>query len=361
MHCRCLTPWSVKFGCRDVRHRHRTAGLPYGLAVRPKYYELPVGTLDCSPLCLCYPLRVVSHFTGTLPGVSCFLTRHLLDSSANSMRKLSLSFSAAVLIPVLVSSCVSVTQVPVSIQESADRFVRLEGQGDRYRTGSNRFEHPLNLSVEEWERILSSIQVQGRKDTFIFTTAKNPPEPAFLPEQAANLSPGLSKAFSRAHPDEFVVFGFSETRFPPVIEITTGGWFVEGQRLHLILANYRHSVSMKHVRDQLWQDPMHSHASPSYDLVAAPNQSFGRQKSLADLLSGGAPELLIDYTTLLETTPVAPPSPSPTGSPKVASPPGMPPESALEERLRVLKKLRAEGLITEEEYRDKKKQLLDRF
>ena len=277
------------------------------------------------------------------------------------MKKRRLSLLTGILLPFLFSSCVSVTQAPVSIQESPDRFIRLEGHEDRYRTGSNRFEHPLNLSVGEWERILSSIQVQGRKDTFLFTTAKNPPEPAFSPEQVAYLSPGLSKAFTRAHPDEFVVFGFSETRFSPVIEITTGGWFVEGQRLRLILANYRSSVSMRHIRDQLWQDPMHSHTSPSYDIVAAPNQSFGRQKSLAGLLSAGAPELLIDYTTLLETTPIAPPSPSPTGSPKVASPPGMPPESSLEERLRVLKKLRAEGLITEEEYRDKKKQLLDRF
>jgi hypothetical protein len=36
-------------------------------------------------------------------------------------------------------------------------------------------------------------------------------------------------------------------------------------------------------------------------------------------------------------------------------------QPSLEERLRVLKKLRDQGLITEDEYRDKKKQLLNRF
>jgi hypothetical protein len=238
------------------------------------------------------------------------------------MKTRSFSLLAAVLILIVFSSCVSVTQAPVAIQETPNRFIRLEGRyGDQHRTGSNRFDHPLNLTVGEWERILSSIQVQGRKDTFIFTTAKKPPEPAFSPEQVAYLSPGLAKAFSRAHPDEFVVFGFSETRLSPVIEITTGGWFVEGQRLRLILANYRYSVSMNHIRDQLWQDPMHSKTSPAYEIIAAANQSFGPEKGLSGLLRTGARELLIDYTTLLETRPVAPPSLSPTGSLQIPSPP----------------------------------------
>jgi membrane peptidoglycan carboxypeptidase len=41
--------------------------------------------------------------------------------------------------------------------------------------------------------------------------------------------------------------------------------------------------------------------------------------------------------------------------------PPAPNELSLEERLLVLKKLRDQGLITDEEYRQKKKQLLDRF
>ena len=52
---------------------------------------------------------------------------------------------------------------------------------------------------------------------------------------------------------------------------------------------------------------------------------------------------------------------SPVGSPIVVPPPAPRIEPSLEERLRVLKKLREQGLITEDEYRDKKKQLLDRF
>jgi hypothetical protein len=106
---------------------------------------------------------------------------------------------------------------------------------------------------------------------------------AFSPEQVAYLGQGLQQAFSRAHPDEFVVFGFSESRSPTLTEITTGKWFVEGQRLHLVLANYRHSVSMKHIRDQLWQDPLYSDTSASYDIIPGPNQSLGQKKGLVGL------------------------------------------------------------------------------
>jgi hypothetical protein len=217
------------------------------------------------------------------------------------------------------------------------------------------------LTAAEWERVLASIQVQSRKDTVLFTTAKNPPEPAFSAEQAAYLNQGLRKAFSRAHPDEFVVFGFSETRSPQLTELTTGGWFVEGQRLHLILANYRHTVSMKNIRDQIWQDPLHSNTSPSFDIVPGPNQTLLGEKGLAGLLSAEAPELLINYTALLEAKPLPPTTLAPAAPPMAVPTPAMPVEPSLEERLRVLKKLRDQGLITEDEYRNKKKQLLDRF
>ena len=294
---------------------------------------------------------------------SVVLSLHASDISCgmSAMRTLVYLLSVVTL-SLLSQSCAMVTQAPLSVQEDPSHFIRIEGRyGDERREGSTRFEHPLTLSVTEWERILSSIQVQSRKDTFLFTVAKNPPEPAFSAEQVTYLARGLQKAFSRAHPDEFVVFGFSETRSPQLTEITTGGWFVEGQRLHLVLANYRHSVSMKHIRDQIWQDPLHSNTSPSYEIVPGPQQAFGRDKGLAGLLSAETPELLINYKALLEVKPILPTAPSSPGSPQTAPAPAPPVEPSLQERLRMLKNFRDQGLITEEEYRDKKKQLLDRF
>jgi hypothetical protein len=269
-------------------------------------------------------------------------------------------FSAAAFLSVLSTACTTVTPALVSVQEDSNHFVRIEGRyGDERRKRYTRFEHPFTLTVPEWERLLAGIQVQSRKDTLIFTTAKNPPESAFSAEQVAYLSQALQQAFSRAHPDEFVVFGFSESRSPSLTEVTTGGWFVGGQRVHLVLANYRHSVSMKHIRDQLWQDPLSSNSTPSYDIVPGPHQSLGREKGLVSFLSADALELLIDYQAQLAAPAVPPSALSPT---KPVG--GVPPatiEPSLEQRLRALKNLRDQGLINEDEYRDKKKQLLNRF
>src|SRR5437764_1270428 len=122
---------------------------------------------------------------------------------------------------ILFQSCTAATQAPLSVQEDPERFIRIEGRyGDEHRLGSSRFEHPLTLTAAEWERLLSSIQVQSHKDTFLFTTAKNPPEPAFSPEQVVYLGRGLQQAFSRAHPVEFVVFGFSQARPPQLTALT---------------------------------------------------------------------------------------------------------------------------------------------
>ena len=73
------------------------------------------------------------------------------------------------------------------------------------------------------------------------------------------------------------------------------------------------------------------------------------------LLPAQGPELLIDYTSLLQAPTVAP-------TPSVSTP--LKEERAdrsLEDRLRTLKKLREQGLITEEEYSEKKKRLLDKL
>lgn len=261
----------------------------------------------------------------------------------------------------LCQSCAAGTAAR-AIPEGQDRFVRLEPREGSLRLEKRAaFEHPFKMSADEWERVLMSIQVQSRKDAFLPTLAKNPVEPAFAPDQIEFLSRGLSRTFERAHPDEVVVFGLSQIRSPQLTELTTGGWFVEGQRLHLILANYRHSVSMSHVREQLWDNPLQPDSAPSYKIVAGASQGLRQGKGVSGLLESDPPELLIDYTSLLQV------SPGPS-APVVVPPPekdrpaerGLP-EKSLEERLRLLKRLKEQGLITEEEYREKKKQELDRF
>jgi len=260
---------------------------------------------------------------------------------------------------------------PRSLPENQDRFVRVEAHsGDRRPEGVAQFSHPVRLSPAEWARILSSVRIQSRKDTFIFTPAKEPPTEAFAPEEIAYLSRTLSETFAKTAPEQLVVFGLSRVLPSGVNEVTTGGLFVVGTRLHLVLANYRHSVIKAGVREQLWNEPLRTVSAPFYDVTQGDYQSVVQQKGILSGLSNAGPEIAIEYQALLSAgAKVAVPTP-----PSVAPPPGAAeekpslapdssriPPAAVEEHLRTLKRLRELDLITEEEYRQKKKEILDRF
>ena len=274
------------------------------------------------------------------------------------MARGSLRFLAGVLLLLLAQACADVTPVPLSVKEEPERFIRIEpraGAGDMF--GTRRFSHPLTLSAAEWQRILSGIRLQTRTQGFLFASDKNPIENAFTPDQIAFLAPGLSKALRQAHPDEVVVFGFSRPRPPQLTEITTGGWFVEGEQVHLVLANYRQAVTMANIRDRLWSDPLHSNIGPSYEIVPGEHQSLPHVVRVADLMSADAPELAIDYGALLAAKPTLQAPPPAAAAPAVEERL----ELSLEEKLVTLKTLKERGLITEGEYQEKKKQLLDKF
>lgn len=248
--------------------------------------------------------------------------------------------------------------------EEQERFVRLDARADAPRQeGAARFAHPVLLSAAEWARILAGVRIQPRKDSVIFTKALEPPTEAFAPDEIAYLGRALSETFARARPDEWVVFGMSRVLPSGLNEITTGGWFAEGTRLHLLLANYRHSVTRTAVRERLWKEPLRALAAPFYDVVQDERQTVVKDTGLLSALSfGSGPEIVIEYLPL----PGAPPAairPSAPGAEKVtpAQEMGKLPAAAAEERLRTLKRLREQGLITDEEYREKKKEVLGSF
>jgi len=253
--------------------------------------------------------------------------------------------------------------VSKSPQEEPPRFVRVEARyGAANPSGLTRFNHPLELSEKEWTRLLESVWVRHDPGFFTFASQDEAPIPAFTVDDITFLSKWLGKAFTRAHPDEWVVFGLSQARSADITEVTTGGWFVEGERLHLMLANYRYAVTMSSVRKRLWDDPLQSLGSRSYTFAAGDYQSATLVGGgfVGDLRGTSILQLAIDYKGLLKPPSAAKPvQKSDTPQPAVSPEQGGGSDSA--QKLRELKQLRDEGVITEEEYRTKKKQLLDRF
>jgi hypothetical protein len=221
------------------------------------------------------------------------------------------------------------------------------------------------LSLEDWKSILTDLHVQRQAEGLLVPVPEGPVMAAFTEEEVRYLSVTLSKAFAQAQPQEWVVFGLSRATPQGLTELTTGGGYVEGPSLHVVLANYRKVVTMSSTRQLLWERPLRPDAGPAYDLVAGNHQTIVRDSSLVpSLLSSGPSELAIAYQALLLGEPAAASATQKTSAANqlpIPPPTIVAPPVSIEDRLQVLKRLHAQGLITEEEYRAKKQQLLDRF
>lgn len=244
--------------------------------------------------------------------------------------------------------------------EEAARFVRLQPVSeDSYAASARPFTHPFVLPPEEWTALLGTLQIQRQAEGFLFRDPPGPVLPAFTPEEISYLSVALSQAFAQAQPHEMVVFGLSQLNAYQMTEITTGGWFVDGPSVHVVLANYRQAVTLPGTRWLLWERPLRPDAGPHYDLVAGHHQTMVRESSgISSLFASHPSELVMAYPAILLGESVADPTRPESSAPVLEMGSS---SISLENRLRVLKRLHEQGLISEEEYRTKKQQLLERF
>jgi putative oligomerization/nucleic acid binding protein len=274
------------------------------------------------------------------------------------------------LIASLLQGCVAPAHPPRPVCESCrmvcgecegqDRFVRLQGSPPGLRQDRlQNFSHPVTLRTEDWKIILSSLRVRREGEpVLLFSLPKGPISDAFTQDEIEYLSRTLRQAFALAQPTEWVVFGLSRSREPEVSEITTGGWFMDGRDLHLVLANYRYAVTAPSIRELVWENPL-SRQVNVYELVPGAHQTV-TQVQEGGLLRASANELSIAYKPLLLAEPVSQSVP-PDGSSSPLFRQGRSEQRSIEERLKALKQLRDQGLITEEEYRSTRSRLLEQL
>jgi hypothetical protein len=254
----------------------------------------------------------------------------------------------------MVGGCRSAEPTPRAVCRDCDAtrlFVRSQAPAQNVEVGTE-CASPARMSTEEWKKILQSIRVQPKGQGFVFGSSKGPVEAAFAPEEIDYLSKALGPAFRQARPDDMIVFGLTRSRSSDVDEVTTGGWCGQGTNLLLTLANYRLGVSMPRIHDLLWKEPLRSHVSDTYEFVVGEYQVLksdamlgGYRQTSESSLSILYQPLLASNLTLLEPTSIT------------SDHPHLP----LEDRLQRLKRLHEQGLITDEEYRSKKQQILDQL
>lgn len=100
--------------------------------------------------------------------------------------------------------------------------------------------HPAQVLPEQMARALSGIRVVPRSG-YISSLITGQPQanPAFSSNEIHILAPRLSRALADATPQEVVTFYRRFTDASVGLAITSGGMFVEGSHLFVILANNR--------------------------------------------------------------------------------------------------------------------------
>ena len=259
------------------------------------------------------------------------------------------SLTMVVLGTIALSGCSRPYLFMRTINEEESRYVRFQA---RYGEGQDgvalKFAHPVALGESEWARLLDNIVIQEQKKLLAPSAAQPAMRSAFDEDGRRYLAKHLAEGFQKARPDEWVVFYLSHPREPGVVEIDSGGFFIEEERLHLIVANYRQPVSMAFIREQIWNDPLRPAGDSFYDVIPQDHQTVqtvGRRDLTQSLLKQVS-DLSIDYSAQLNED---------------VSRDGETVGRSIEDRLRILKRLRERGLINEEQFRMKRDRLLERL
>ena len=139
----------------------------------------------------------------------------------------------------ILSAC-TIPQVPYrTTYEDPVNFVRLEP--DPYvlpEWPPSAHTHPVKFPESTVRRILSGLQVQEHR---IVIQKKliglAPREPAFRSEELELLVPKLAEALAQAKWNERVTFYLSQPETSIKREITSGGLYLQGMHMHVVLAN----------------------------------------------------------------------------------------------------------------------------
>jgi hypothetical protein len=126
------------------------------------------------------------------------------------------------------------TSIPISNTLTTD--VRLM-QDMHTKTGHN---HPYTITTDRMIKVLSGVQIEERDMiTGIGLFGSKEGKPAFTQAEIARVVPYLVEALRKASPQDLATFYMLVSDGHQGRGVTSGGIFVEGHRLHVILANWR--------------------------------------------------------------------------------------------------------------------------
>lgn len=330
------------------------------------------------------------------------------------MKRLAISFLLLLLTVTLATGC-NYTVKKIKLEQTRDEHLWLLYAQDRdKKTIVQHFDHPANLTVEQVKQMLSEVYVEEHS----FFSWRDQGR-LFLEAEREKLAPQLVEALQKADSDQWVHFAVTGMRKHLLLEtkrLTDGICYVKDGQFHIIIGNFivelidpefdpydgdpRDRIFISGLR--LKTDESRGIRKPKIvdgdkwlkyervnwliidmDTYFASTEKETEPVAEKESAPATTPEKPAETPTAARPAPAAspesqPPAEAATSGP-AATPPAAPekpaetvaPESQpaapeatpvkpdIAERLRKLQELYDKGLITEEEYRLKKKELLE--
>ena len=223
--------------------------------------------------------------------------------------RLTLYASRAFLLPLLLSAC-AIPQVPSRVvYEDPVNYVRLET--DQYvlpEWPPSYFAHPATLTQEQVRKILKALTVREHRVWLQkWFLGEAPRVPVFRDEEIALLVPQISEALALAKENERVTFYLSQPQTSIKRTITSGGLYIKGTELHVIVGNWQIVYGIPAygmIYDRRY--PMSPTAAKGFNLFFERESAVIRQKtSFWDwLLANVKDELVIDLAKVLPSSTV---------------------------------------------------------
>lgn len=194
------------------------------------------------------------------------------------------------------------------VHEESSWFVRLDSYQN---TGSSsvRYEHPATWTVEELSAVLSRLLLEDRVGLL---DSARPPRSVFSSEEISLLVPAIRDSFQRATASEWIALSLSAPSGSG-LAVTSGGMFLAGSRLHVIVANHRTPLAQDSEElGRVRANPFYSvrgrggalaFESSRFVMGTQPNWSGGHRVS--------ASELIIDHRAFLSFLALAGATPAP--------------------------------------------------
>jgi hypothetical protein len=209
----------------------------------------------------------------------------------------------------LLAGC-AIPQVPSrTIYEDPVNYVRLETDDavlPEWPPGHHA--HPKALNADRVAALLKGMTVQEHRVWIQkWIQGEAPLVPAFSDEEVALLAPRIAEAFAAAKYNERVTFYLSQPQTSVKRVITSGGLYLHGNELHVILGNW-HIVygipTYGMVYDRRY--PMRPTAAKGFNLMFQPAEAVIKQSSsLWDTIFANTKDELVIDMGLLEQSAVA--------------------------------------------------------